>query len=125
MRDSGTQTFTIFRDDSEATFVVKNGFSWPAFLFNLYWAISKRLWFLAFVILVLVFGGLLGFRALVQVAPAVAGVIALALELAGLSFLGLRANRWWSASLERKGFRPVETVTASSHAAATEVASAV
>jgi len=124
MPSSGRRTFTVFRNESGAIYVVKNGFSWPAFVFNFYWALSKRLWWLAVTIFAVAFAGLLGFSAVVHSNPGLACFVAIALELFGLTFIGLRANRWWSTALERRAFKPSETIEAANHAAAVQVASA-
>lgn len=100
------QTYHVYCSDAHGYHVVKRGFSWTAMFFNLYWAIAKRLWWLAGVILLRAFGGLL----LLQVAMGPqqfrlpVSLCFLAAEVAGVVYLGMRGNTWIVACLERRGF---------------------
>lgn len=91
--------------------VVKVGFCWPAFFFNVAWMLYNRLWPQA----TLWVAALLGCRylhAVLEASPAAAGRVPMAVALAaayGALFLvpGLRGNRWREQSLLDDGYELV------------------
>ncbi|MBM1171090.1 DUF2628 domain-containing protein [Microvirga arabica] len=91
-------------DESE---LVKDAFSWGAFLFTFLWFFVHRLWLagLAVLILVFAFGGLL---ALLDVHPLAGSVAQLLLQ----SLIGLEANSLRRWTLARRGRPAVDAVTA-------------
>ncbi len=74
-----------------ATRAVKEGFSWPAFFFSFFWAMTQRLWLVAVVLLVVE----LGLSALVDMLDAASGV---ALTLGVMLITG-----WIGNDLKRRG----------------------
>lgn len=105
--DPGTKRFILLRHPSGTYARVKQGFSWPALLFGSLWAIVRRMWLLAAVLLA------------VDIVLWVAGGYAAHLANPALLFLFLVANivylivrgqygnRWRLAFLRRSGYVPV------------------
>ena len=86
-------------DDRGAQFLLE-GFSWPAALFNIFWAIYHGLWDWALVLLAA--GLILG--AAVELAG-LDPVSAAALQIGFTVLVGLTANDWRRWSLTRRGYR--------------------
>lgn len=119
------RSFFVFSRPGGAVEVVKQGWSWPAFVFNVLWALWHRMWLLAF-------GAWLGeilapaFLAAVFDALSCAGLDVLPLALAaGLAFglgvpvaFGAGGNTWRRAHLLLRGYAERGIVVASSAAAA-------
>ncbi len=120
MLNSEAKSFTVYRNESGAVRVVKNGFSWPAFFLNIYWALFKRLWWLAMAIVTCVLAALVIVESVIAASTQVMVILVIG-ELGGLTYIGLHANRWLSLSLERRGFQSGEIINAASHSAATRV----
>jgi hypothetical protein len=94
------------RVNDQNMLLVKEGFSWPAFVFTFLWALWGRMWWPAialFSIIVLTGWGAaqLGFNEGVET------VISISLGLA-IGFVGNDIRRW---SLERQGYQEVALVT--------------
>ena len=86
--------------------LVKEGFSWPAFLFDVFWALYHRTWS-AFLVLAtaLCVGGGIGYWQLISTPI-------LLLVLFGWRILvGFHGNDWRRTVLERRGFRMLDVVT--------------
>ena len=49
------KTFHVFKHPVEGFQAVKEGFSWPAFLFTGFWAFVKKMWGLCFIIIGILF----------------------------------------------------------------------
>ena len=84
--------------DREAV-LLREGFSWPAFLFTFLWALRHRLWFAAVIVL--------GLSAALSVASDVADLDPLtdaALFLGLALAIGWEANDWRRRKMERRGF---------------------
>ena len=97
---------------------VKQGFSWPAFLGNGLWALSKGMRRLGLLLL----GAALAFAgAAVSAGLAGAHGLAAGVGLTALLFflyVGRRANHWWRLSLRARGFDRLCTVDGRTPAAA-------
>ena len=99
---------------------VKHGFSWPAFLFGIFWACHKRLWavvvgYLCVIIALSSSGG---------TQQTDSGGLSTLYDLLGFGvslFVGAAGNGWCRLSLERQGYRAVDTVRASSAPEAIEL----
>jgi hypothetical protein len=88
--------------------LIKEGFSWPAFLFNVVWAMSNKLWIVAAGLFVL---------------TTVLGVVFAELNLDDVTstvlffgiavIVGFLGNDWRRMSLRRQGYRDFGVVTAS------------
>jgi len=93
-------------DDRDAV-AVKEGFSWPAFVFTGLWALWHRLW-RVFVIMTAGFAALEG-------AVYLAGADPITVAAAGLAYgliVGFGANDWRRAGLARRGWRQAGLVAA-------------
>jgi Protein of unknown function (DUF2628). len=87
--------------------IVKDGFSWGAFIFNCLWFFYHRLWLAGLLVLVVTLGLDLGLRAL-DVNPAAAFVAELLLAI----LIGLEANSLRRWTYERHGRPAVDAVVA-------------
>ena len=79
---------------------VATGFSWGALLLGFIWALSKRMWFAAFVMLgvnLILFG--IGFWG--ETADLLGFVLTIVFGVA----CGAYGNRWHRLTLERRGYR--------------------
>jgi hypothetical protein len=87
--------------------LVRNGFCWPAFFLPVLWALYHGLWraLLAYLLV----GGLLGYAcAWFEVTALGQGLLAV-----GLAWLvGVEANDWRRAALDRAGYRDLGPVAA-------------
>jgi hypothetical protein len=79
--------------------VIKEGFSWGAFVFNFLWALWHRLWLasLALLVVMLAIDAAADFLGVNQVLAAV-------IELAVSLWVGFNANDWQRRALERRGY---------------------
>lgn len=97
----------------ESSMFVKEGFSMPAFLFSLFWALYHRVWRLA--VLVLMFY-------IVANKALLAGVIdlhfRLIVEMGFLAWVGFQGGEWRAKALERQGFVLLDIVMERSEAGA-------
>ncbi len=86
-------------DDRGAEFLLE-GFSWPAALFSIFWAIYHGLWDWALVLLAvgLLLGGAVELAGLDPTSAA-------ALQIGFTVLVGLTANDWWRWALARRGYR--------------------
>jgi len=94
--------------DREAV-VLREGFSWGAFVFSVAWALWHRLWFWALIVL--------GLSALIAVAGELAGLDPVTDGAIGLGLallVGWQANDWRRRALEKRGFVTAGVVAASS-----------
>ena len=102
--------YRVFHHPSGRAEAVKQGWSWPASLFSVFWAPFKGLW-------VLSVGGLLAVVGLGYLvasytdANTAASVMNLVLTAAGILF-GVKGNAWREAHLIKRGYRLVGTVLA-------------
>ena len=92
--------------DREAV-LVREGFSWGAFLFTALWALWRRMWLAAFLI---VLGGLVldSVVELAELDPVSEAVLTLAYQL----YIGFAANDWRRRTLARRGFEEIAVVGA-------------
>ena len=79
--------------------VVKEGFSWGAFLFTALWALWHRLW-LGFVALAVVLLAIDAAMELLALNEAIASIVGFVLSL----LIGFGANDWRRRALERRGY---------------------
>jgi hypothetical protein len=87
--------------------LVKEGFSWPAFLFGPIWALTHRMWLVALALVALDVVGSAALDA-ARMAPAAQAVLSLAVAV----LIGAHANDWRRWSLDRRGFRNAGVVAA-------------
>jgi hypothetical protein len=90
---------------TDETVEVKTGFSWAAFLLGFVWALMKRMWLVALLMLAADLAiGLIGF------AGVTADVISLLLSIVFAIYCGMRGNQWHRRDLERKGYMVLSQV---------------
>ncbi|MCP4133723.1 MAG: DUF2628 domain-containing protein [bacterium] len=113
--------FKIYANPRGTHEAVKQGWSWPAFLFGVIWALVKQMWVLGF--------GLPGFFFVLGFIAAVAGGD-FERGLDGLTSIGglvvaivfgINGNTWREANLTSRGFEFKETVSAANDDAAIAV----
>lgn len=91
----------------ESTIVVKDGFSFIAFLLSIFWALYHRVWGLAalcFFVMAII--GLVEQQGLLT--REMADILTLAFSV----WVGFEANDWRAASLENKGYVLLDVVSA-------------
>jgi len=95
------------RDPDRDVILVREGFSWGAFLFTALWALWRRMWLAAFLI---VLGGLVldSVVELAELDPGSEAVLTLAYQL----YIGFAANDWRRRTLARRGFEEIAVVGA-------------
>ncbi len=93
--------------DDRGTVLVREGFSWPAALFTVFWALYHRLWYGAALLLALglALGAMLAWLGLGPLAET-------ALEAGYLALVGFTANDWRRAALTRRGWLLADVVAA-------------
>lgn len=108
--------FTVLESPSgrpDKVALIREGFSFWAAMFTVFWALSKRMWVVA-VLLFAVFVGL----ALAQQMFRLDSMLLSATELAVSLIFGFQARTLQELSLTRAGYRAVSTVSANNHEAA-------
>ncbi len=114
--------YRILKKDSGDVRAIKIGFSWPAAVLNLIWLVANGLWLGAFLVFLLVAGGLILLGSAVQESPVAAGSFFVFSVIALLFFLGLRGNDWLASHLESQDYRHAQTLEAGGFAEALELA---
>jgi hypothetical protein len=121
---SQSKIFKIYRNSTEKHVAVKQGWSWPAFFFQWYWALCKKLWATALatfsVVISVVFLAIFSLNYLadnieISAIDTYDVFIILFFSLIGfaLSFLyGSKGNAWRKKNLESRGFVLSDTVRA-------------
>ncbi len=94
------------RASDQNLLLVKEGFSWPAFVFTFLWALWGRMWWPAIVLFSTVI--LVGWAAVeLGIGEGAETIVSIALGLA-IGFAGNDIRRWY---LERQGYQEVALVT--------------
>jgi hypothetical protein len=110
--------FDVYAHPQSGYEAVKRGFSWPAFLFGIFWAFHKRLWWAAG--LYLLFMIALG----VSSAEEEPGSLTAFYDFVGFGislFVGASGNGWRRQALEQWGYRHIDEIEASSPKAAVKL----
>lgn len=97
----------VYLHERRGVVAVKQGFSWPAFLFGALWAAAKQMWFPAFWALLVLDIGLWFVSGYAEAQGA--GGLALCGLLLNIAYAFVRGrygNRWLAASLRSKGYTP-------------------
>ena len=106
------RTYDVYQHPTLGFRTVKQGFSWPAFLFTGFWALVKGLWLIVFIYVVafmlLAFLDYLFWEMAIGGASWVKHVGQLVLYL----LAGVKGNDWRRANLTRRGFTLVCSLTA-------------
>jgi hypothetical protein len=111
------KTFNVYRHAALPPQAVKVGFSWPALIFGVLWAFSKRLWGVGWAILgISLVLSFLQTSLLVSAEPADPSMLQYWLLLGGSLAVWLvpafKGNAWLEADLVKRGFSRVGTVQA-------------
>lgn len=97
--------YKIFIHPSGATEAVKQGWSWPAFLFSFVWAMVKKMWAIGIGLFILsvIFISMVGTGAdlLINIISIIVSVV-----------FGMYGNSWREKNLESRDFEIKGTVTA-------------
>ena len=88
----------------ERAVLIKDGFSWPAFFFGIFWILSKRLWLVAL--------GYLAVSVMLQILFLLIGPVTGWIGFLLIVFFALNANDLWRWALVRRGWRITGLVTA-------------
>jgi len=110
-------TYDVYTHQELGYQAVKRGFSWPAFVFGMFWAFYKKLWLVGavYLLIALLFsisirddgeGGL----------AALYNFVSFAISL----FVGAAGNGWWRDALGEQGYRHTRAVEALTPRAAIE-----
>ncbi len=92
--------------DRDAVFV-REGFSWAAFFFSIFWALAHRMWVAALGLTAAIVG-LAAIDDVLDLDPIVSEALALALSV----WIGFEANDWRRAALKRQGYLDAGVVAA-------------
>ena len=87
--------------------VMKDGFSFPAFIFTVFWLLSKKIW-LGFMVFAAFYAALLLLQAKLGLSAPALVVSQFALGI----FLGLEGHHLWGQKLMAKGWRLADVVEA-------------
>jgi hypothetical protein len=97
--------YKVYKHPSGAIEAVKQGWSWPAFLFSFIWAIVKKMWAIGIGLLVLslIFISMVGAGAdlLINIVSVMVSIV-----------FGIYGNYWWEKNLESRGYEMKKTITA-------------
>ena len=109
-------TYTIYSHPELGHKAVKNGFSWPAFLFGIIWAMVKGLWWLVLVWLGVIFA-VMALQSLLLEAAGHGAALQISLlfnlvTLGAMVWVGSVANLWVSNSLLSRGYTQVGEINA-------------
>jgi heme A synthase len=103
--------YKIYKHPSGTVEVVKQGWSWPAFFFALFWALAKRLWVAALGVLavLIVIALIFGKHSAEEAVGIIINLVGLIIQI----IFGARGNSWRGKNLASRGYEHVDTVTAS------------
>jgi hypothetical protein len=123
------KTFKVYKHPARGLEAVKAGFSWPGFIFGIFWMLLKKLWAIAILWFGLYFVCNLVSTVAGQSQESGAQTLVYLLLAAGYVALnlipGFKGNEWRGANLTKRGFVLVGTVqTDTPDAAIAQVASA-
>ena len=104
--EKSSKTFMIFKNPTGELIAVKQGWSWPAFLFSWIWAMVKQMWVRG------VFVGLLCLIVYAGFSGDIYGNFADAIFTFISIVFGINGNLWCEKKLLRSGFEKTTTVTA-------------
>jgi len=108
------RTFDVYKHPTQGYKAVKRGFSWPAFLFGMIWAIFNKLFghVLVLFTISLVFYNLLPTEG--SVAIALKGTFQFGLSL----LFGFVGNDWKVSNLKKRGYEHIQALKAETSDAA-------
>ncbi len=99
--------YTIFSDNTNEFEAIKIGWSWPAFFFNVIWALTKGMWKLVIgILLIFLVAGM--FVRMTDGDIMWTNILSLIISL----ILGATANTLQAKKLATYGFEPIATISA-------------
>lgn len=105
--------YKLFEHPDSRIEVVKQGWSWPAFIFTGFWALVKKMWSLGIGILAAVFVvSFIGNVAGGETKTILDGLIGIAGLVVSI-VLGVNGNKWRENNLLSRGYETKETLSAS------------
>ena len=104
------KAYRIYRHVTGGTEAVKQGWSWPAFLFTFFWAMVKKMWGLGLGVLVgwLAVAVVLGMAGDSRAIDAFGNLVGLIVSVV----FGVNGNAWRASNLRSRGYEAVGTVAA-------------
>lgn len=109
------KTFTVHRHQSANPVAIKQGFSWPALVFGVFWLVYKKLWkWLGLYI------GTITILSVASALPTAPDALIAANLIVNLAVTGMwvvaaiRGNDWYRQSLDSRGFTLTARVSARS-----------
>jgi hypothetical protein len=97
--------YKVFKHPSGEIEAVKQGWSWPAFLFSFIWAIVKKMWAIGIglLILSLIFISMVGAGTdlLINIVSVIVSIV-----------FGIYGNYWREKNLESRGYEMKKTISA-------------
>lgn len=118
--------FDVYQHPIRGYAAVKIGFSWPGLFFGIFWALVKRLWKVAGLLLLFFFVSEMFFPLLIKFGNSIdhfflSTVIALIGALGNLFapviiwiITGFKGNKWAKSDLINRGYRVLRTVESTS-----------
>jgi hypothetical protein len=97
--------YKIFKHPSGATEAVKQGWSWPAFLFSFLWAMVKKMWAIGIGLFILS-------AIFISMAGKEAHILINGISVVVSVIFGIYGNSWREKNLESRGYEMKGTVTA-------------
>lgn len=98
--------YKIFKHPQNQIEAVKQGWSWPAFFFASYWALSKKMWGLGI-------GSLVAYLVVGFIVDAIAGKFVASFPIVVAYWFASSGNKWREKNLSSRGYDEVATVQAS------------
>lgn len=112
------KSYKVYKHPVKGYEAVKQGFSWPGFFLDFFWAFYKRLWLIGTVLLIVAIVSYpykaypLGLRAVLEL-----------FQLGMSLYVGKQGNKWREQSLKDRGFRlQREVIAKTGDAAVGEIA---
>jgi len=102
--------YNIYKHPNGTTVAVKQGWSWPAFFFDIIWALVKKMWVFGFsmVAAFIALGLILGFAGAWNVGIVFINMVSIVMKI----FFGKYGNSWLVDNLSSRGYEYIDTVTA-------------
>src|SRR4051794_30434829 len=102
------RAYEVFKHQEQGAKAVKRGFSWPGFFFPYIWALSKQLWLIGAVLLLVSLPLGVFVAEASQQNPYFRWAIALAFGL----LVGFKGNAWRGTNLQERGFQFLGAINA-------------
>ena len=110
--------FDVYRHPTHGLQAIKQGFSWPAFLFTAIWAFVKKLWLHGLIFVAVLFILISAEQALVAQGADGPALLVMTMELGAYIVIGAKGNEWRRADLRHRGYERIASLQASSPDAA-------